>query len=119
MTQGKEATPLSTKEQSCNWSVVRARGTGGIRIILAACGFGMTGLSLEEQVHAELVITQKFSSVYLIEATMGTRVPALLNMGVRCLEESPRASELLCPNRSVAGRFCDSQSLVPSLWNGV
>ena len=112
LTQGKGATPLATKEQSYNRGVVRARGAGGIRIILAACGFGMTGLSLEEQVHAELVIARKFSSLYLTEAVVGTRFPALLNAGVRCLEESPRASESLCPNGSVAGRFCESKSLV-------
>ena len=37
---------------------------------------------------------------------------ASLGVGVPCLEESPRASELLCSNGSVAGRFCKSKSLI-------
>ena len=52
-------------------------------------------------------------------AAVGTRFPALLNAGVPCLEESPRASESLCPNKSVAGRFYENKSLVPSLRSGV
>ena len=32
------------------------------------CRFRTTGLSLEEQIHAELVIVQRSSSVYLTEA---------------------------------------------------
>ena len=118
-TQGKGATPLATKEQSCKRGAVGARSAGGIKIILVACGFGTTGLSLEEQVHAELVIAQRFSLVYLTEAAVGARFPALLNAGVPCLEESLRASESLCPNGSVVGRFCESKSLVPSLQSGV
>ena len=95
--------------------MVGARGAGDIKIILAACGFGTTGLSLKEQVHVELVITQKFSLMYLTKAAVGVRFPALLNTGVFCLEESPRALELLYPNKSVAGRFRESKSLVQLL----
>ena len=55
-----------------------------------ACEFGMTSLSLEKQIHAELVIIQKSSLVYLAEARAGTEVsetgaskrPALLGAGV-------------------------------------
>ena len=65
-----------------------------------ACGFGMTGLSLEEQIYAELVIVQKSSSVYLSEAMVGTRFPALLGAGVSCLEESPKALESLSPTKA-------------------
>ena len=98
---------------------VGAHGAGDIKIILAACGFGTTGLSLEEQVYPWLVTAQKFSLLYLTEAAIGTRFPALLNTRVPCLKESPRASELLCPNTSVASRFCKSKILVPLLWSGV
>ena len=98
---------------------VGARDAGNIKIILMACGFGMTGLSLKEQVHAEHVIARRFSSVYLTEAVVGTRFPALLNVGVLCLEKSSRASKSLCPNGSMAGRFCESKSLVPLLWSEV
>ena len=62
-----------------------------------ACGFGTTDLSLEEQIHAELVIVRRSSSVYLTEAAVGTRFPASLGAGVLCSEESPRASGLLYP----------------------
>ena len=48
--------------------------------------------------------------MYLVEAVVETELPALLDAGVPCLEESLRASELLCPNGSVAGRFCKSKS---------
>ena len=61
------------------------------------CGFGTTGLSLEEQIYAELVIVQRSSLVYLSEAAMGTRFPILLGAGVLYLEESPKVSELLFP----------------------
>ena len=36
----------------------------------------------------------------------------LLGMRVHCLKESPRASELLYPNRNVVERFCKNISLV-------
>ena len=47
-TQGKRATPLATKEQSCKRSAVGACGTSGIKIILALVGygFGTAGFSL-------------------------------------------------------------------------
>ena len=118
-TQGKGATSLATKEQSCKRGTVGACGAGGIKIIFVVCGFGTTGLSLEEQVHAELVIAQRFSSVYLTEATVGARLPGLLNAGVFCLEEFLRASKSLCPNGSMAERFCESKSLLPLLRSGV
>ena len=60
-----------------------------------ACEFGTTDLSLEEQIHIELVIVRRSSSVYLTEATMGTKFPASLGARVLCLEESSRASGLL------------------------
>ena len=99
---------MATKEQSCKRDAVGARGASGIKIILVACGFETTGLSLEEQVYAELAIARRFSSVYPTEAAVGARFPALLNTGVFCLEESLRASKLLCPNGSVVARFCKS-----------
>ena len=37
---------------------------------------------------------------------------ASLGVGVPCLEESLKASESLCSNRSVAGCFCKSKSLI-------
>ena len=43
----------------------------------------MTGLSLEKQIHAKLVIVQKSSLIYLTEAAMGIRFHSLL--GVRFL----------------------------------
>ena len=46
-----------------------------------ACRFGTTGLSLEDQIHAKLVIVRRSCSVYLMEAAVGTRFYALL--GVR------------------------------------
>ena len=42
--------------------------------------FKMTGLNLEEQIHAKLVIVQRSSSVYLTEAVVGTRFHASLGM---------------------------------------
>ena len=44
---------------------------------------------------------------------------ALFGAGVLYSKESPRATKLLYQNKSVAGRFCESKSLVPSLWSGV
>ena len=54
------------------------------------------------------VIVQRFSSVYLAEAMVESGLPTLFVLGVSYLKESPRASELLCPNGSAAGRFCES-----------
>ena len=53
-------------------------------------------MSLEEQIHAELVIVRRSSSVYLTEAAVGTRFPASLGAGeVLYSKESSRASGLL------------------------
>ena len=62
-----------------------------------ASGFETTDLSLEEQIHAELVIVRRSSLVYLMKAAVWTRFPASLAAGVLCLEKSPRASGLLYP----------------------
>ena len=59
-----------------------------------------------------IIIVRRSFLVYLTEAAVGTRFSASHNAGVPCLEESPRASELLCPNKSVAGHFYKSKSLV-------
>ena len=51
----------------------------------------MTGLSLEEQIYAELVIVRKFSLVYLIGTGIGTKIsrgPAELDERLSCLEPS-------------------------------
>ena len=51
------------------------------------------------------VIVRMSSLVYLVETGVETGPHASLGAGVPCSEESPRASGLLCPNGSMAGRF--------------
>ena len=75
---------------------------------LLACGFGTTSLSLEEQIHAELIIIQRSSLVYLTEATVGTRFHALL--GVRSFIRKSSQEHLdCCIWWSVAGHFYESE----------
>ena len=62
-----------------------------------ACGFGTIGFSLEEQVYAELC---HCSSVHLAEAVVRTGPHILLAVEVFHLEESSRASGLLCPTKA-------------------
>ena len=81
------------------------------RAFLVACGFGTTGFSLEEQIHAELYHR---SSMYLAEAAVGTG--SHTSLGVRSLIwRSPQKHLDRCTRLSVAGRFCKSKSPLPSL----
>ena len=60
------------------------------------------------------VIVQRSSSVYLAEAMMGTRPHALL--GINSLIRRSLQEYLdRCTRLSVAGHFCESESVVPSL----
>ena len=47
---------------------------------LLACKFVMTGLNLEERIHAKLVIVQRSSLLYLTEAAVKTRFNASFGM---------------------------------------
>ena len=80
-TEGKRATSLATKKQSCKRGAVGACGAGGIKIILALLG-GLRvwdgWLQLGEQILAELC---HHSSVYSAEAGMRTGTHA--SLGVR------------------------------------
>ena len=64
------------------------------------------------------VIVQRSSLVYLTEAVVGTRSQA--SLGVKSLiRGSPPEYLDRCIRLSVAGRFCESESRVPSLRSGV
>ena len=118
-----EADPI-TKKRGCKRSTangVRARGTGGIEMILAvfgpvslAYGFGTNGLSLKEKIHAEHCHRLK---VFLgvLGGSYGGDWTSCIACEAPYSKESPRASGFLCPNGSVAGRFCKSKSLVSLL----
>ena len=111
----------TTKEQSCRRGTVGASGASGIEMILVvlgafslACGCGTTGLSLEEQIHAEHCHRLKVFLGVLGGSCGRDWTSCIAWCEVPYSEESPKASGLLCPNGSVAGRFCESESLVPS-----
>ena len=89
-----------------------------------ACGFGTNGLSLKEKIHAEHCHRPKvflgilggsyggdWTSCIACEAIYIKEVPK----GIWILKESQRAFRFLCPNESVARRFCKSKSLVSLL----
>ena len=80
-----------------------------------ACEFRATGFNLKVRIHAELCHRLKVFLGVLGGTGVETGLPASLGAGVPWLEESLRASESLCPNGSVAGRFCESKSPLPSL----
>ena len=106
--------------------MVDASSAGGIEMILAvlglfslACGFGTNGLSLKEKIHAEHCHRPKVFFNVLGGSYDEEWTSRIAWCEAPLLKESPRASKLLCPNGSVAGRFCESKSLVPSLQSGV
>ena len=112
---------LITKKQSCKRGTVGVSGAGGIEMILAvlgpfslAYGFGTNGLSLKEKIHAGHCYRLKIFFGVLGESYGGDWISCIA-CEAPYLKESPRASGFLCPNKSMAGRFCKSKSLVSLL----
>ena len=94
------------------------KGAGGIKIILAVlwpfsltCGFGTTGLSLKEKIHAEHCHRPKVFLDVLGGSYGGDWTSYIVWCKAPFSKESPRASGLLYP----AKRFCESESPLPLL----
>ena len=79
-----------------------------------ACGFGTTGLSLKEKIHAEQCHCPKVFLDVLGEAMVGTGPHASLDMRF-LIQRSFQKHLDCCTQLSVAGHFCESESRVPLL----
>ena len=80
---------LIAKKQSYKWSVVGAKDVDDIDMIFTlvkgvfgSLGVWTSGFNLEEQIHAEPVIIQRSSLMYLTEAAVGTGPYTLLDMSI-------------------------------------
>ena len=100
--------------------IKRTKGAGGIEIILAVlwpfsltCGFGTTGLSLKEKIHANHCHRPKVFLGVLGGSYGGDWTSYIAWCEAPFLKESPRASGLLYP----AERFRESESPLPLLWS--
>ena len=90
---------LNSTQGKGSSTVIGVKGAGGINMILALLEDLLGGLQVRDDwlQLGGTSLCRTFSSVRLAEAVMRARFPALLGAGVLCLEESPKASESLCP----------------------
>ena len=111
-----KADPI-TKEQSCKRGTVDASSAGGIKMIFVvlgpfslACGFGTTGLSLKDKIHAKHCPRPNVFLVVLDGSYGKDWTSCIAWCETPYSKESPRASGLLYPAQRGGG-----ESRVPSL----